>query len=85
MSVNLSQIEEKVRNIIITGNMVNRANEIGPEDLLATFGVNSNMFIKLIVGLEKEFNIEFEDEQLDINKFRTIKNIALFIEEKLKG
>lgn len=46
--------------------------------------INSINYVKLIVAIENEFNIEIPDEYLDINKFNRVKDIASFIEKLLK-
>lgn len=45
--------------------------------------VDSISFISSIVSLEKEFNIEFPDEYLLIEKMNNINNICLIIESLL--
>ena len=45
--------------------------------------VDSISFISSIVGLEEEFNIEFPDEYLLIEKMNNINNICLIIESLL--
>ena len=43
--------------------------------------INSINYIKLIVAIENEFDIEIPDEYLDISKLNTIKDIVLFVEK----
>lgn len=45
--------------------------------------VDSISFISSIVSLEEEFNIEFSDEYLLIEKMNNINNICLIIESLL--
>lgn len=45
--------------------------------------VDSIRFISSIVSLEEEFNIEFPDEYLLIEKMNNINNICLIIESLL--
>ncbi|MBS5303551.1 MAG: hypothetical protein KHZ13_06395 [Firmicutes bacterium] len=45
--------------------------------------VDSISFISSIVSLEEEFNIEFPDEYLLIEKMNNINNICLIIESLL--
>ena len=45
--------------------------------------VRSISFISSIVSLEEEFNIEFPDEYLLIEKMNNINNICLIIESLL--
>ncbi|MGE5631459.1 MAG: acyl carrier protein [Caulobacteraceae bacterium] len=46
--------------------------------------VDSITFIKIVVSLENEFDIEFDDDMLSVAKFLTIKSIAEYIESKIK-
>ena len=43
--------------------------------------LNSLTFIKLIVLLEEEFDIQFDDDDLDIEKFETIESIIDYIKQ----
>lgn len=56
--------------------------EIDPEANLENYGLDSFMYIKLVVTLENEFQIEFDDEALDFRKFSTIKSITSYIAAK---
>ena len=51
------------------------------EDTLSSLNINSISFIRLVVEIEKEFNMEFQDDIIDVNNFRTIKSLVNFIEE----
>lgn len=52
------------------------------EDTLSSLNINSISFIRLVVEIEKEFNIEFQDDIIDMNNFTTLKSLVEFIEEK---
>ncbi|WP_010250894.1 acyl carrier protein [Acetivibrio cellulolyticus] len=51
------------------------------EDTLSSLNINSISFIRLVVEIEKEFNIEFQDDIIDVNNFKTLKSLVEFIEE----
>ena len=57
--------------------------QISSDEALTTIGIDSINFIKYIVSLEKEFGIEFNDEDLDMNRFVTFKNLILYVKSKL--
>ena len=40
-------------------------------------------FIRVISEIENEFNINFDDEDLDIDKIDSINKISMIIEKKL--
>ncbi len=52
------------------------------EDNLSSLNINSISFIRLVVEIEKEFNIEFQDDIIDVRNFSTLKSLVEFIEEK---
>lgn len=53
--------------------------KIEDDDDLAMLGVNSVTFIKLVVATEMEFDIEWDDENLNVVNFSTINNIVDYI------
>lgn len=56
--------------------------EITEDDKISELGVNSIIFIKLLVKMEKEFDVKFEDEMLNYQTFDTIGDLIRMIEEK---
>lgn len=75
-------IEEKVANILLN-NVQNKG--LTAEQLLEsdfrTLNINSLNFIKIIVALEEEFDIEFDDNQINFELFGKVSNIVSLIEE----
>jgi len=60
-----------------------RSRELGgDEDIFALGFVNSLLAMQLVDFLEKEFEITVEDEDLDLDNFRTVNSIAGFVERK---
>lgn len=45
--------------------------------------LDSLSFIRVISEIENEFNINFDDEDLDIDKIDSINKISMIIEKKL--
>ncbi|WP_434752089.1 acyl carrier protein [Paenibacillus amylolyticus] len=80
----MSDIELKLRCIIgeITENK-EAASALGLEENLNVTVLNSINFVKVVVAIESEFNIEFEDEDLDMNNFENFQKLISYIEEKL--
>ncbi len=58
-------------------------NDFNGDTRLEEFGVSSIEFIKLIVVLEDEFSIEFEDEALDMSKFQKVSDIYDYVSNKV--
>ncbi len=52
-------------------------------ETLETYDINSIAFIKIIVAIEDAFDIEFENKNLDIRSFNTIKDIEIYVKEKI--
>lgn len=53
------------------------------EDIFALGSVNSLFAMQLVMFIEKEFEITVENEDLEIENFRTIQDIGRFIERKM--
>ena len=57
--------------------------ELGPEDDIFALGfVNSLFAMQLVMFVEKEFGVAVEDEDLDLDNFRSVDAIARLIERK---
>lgn len=54
--------------------------DIGLDSPLNDIGINSISFIKIVVAIESEFNIEFEDEYLEYSKWNTLNDIISYID-----
>ena len=52
------------------------------EDIFALGFVNSLLAMQLVAFVEKEFNIQIENDDLDIDNFRSIRAISSLIERK---
>lgn len=52
---------------------------------ISSLGINSFLFIKLVVAIEKEFDFEFENEQLLVNNFRYIGDIVKYIQSHISA
>lgn len=46
---------------------------------LRSLGMNSVSFIHLVVGLEKKYGIEFEDEYLDYEKYYSLADFCDYV------
>lgn len=62
--------------------------DLEPEDiqdnapLMETYGIDSVALFELVVGLEDEFGVVMEDVDFQIDTFKTVDSIAVFVEEK---
>lgn len=55
------------------------------EDIFALGFVNSLLAMQLVNFVEKEFDISIEDDDLDLDNFRTVTNIDALIERKIQA
>ncbi len=51
--------------------------------LTTTYGVNSVSIIQFIVGLEKEFNIEFDDSELALGLYYDMNDMIKAVQAKV--
>lgn len=47
---------------------------------IAGMGINSLMFIKLIIEIENEFDMEFDDDDLDMENLNTFGDLIKYID-----
>lgn len=80
----MENVEMRVIEILRNLGEFHQDFQIKPEDFLSELGLNSMLFIKFIVLIESEFDVEFGDENLDIGKFNTLSNIISYLESILK-
>lgn len=57
----------------------------GDDDIFAAGFVNSLVIVQLIRFLETDFSITVEDDELEIDNFRTVNRILSFIARKTAG
>lgn len=78
-------INERVIEIITEKCDIDNIDEyLKNNDDLTPLSINSVSFIKLVVELENEFSIEFEDEALDYNKFKSLNSLCNYIKKMMK-
>ena len=66
--------KQKLLNII-SGLSVLPADEIAPEDKFTDIGIDSLKIVELIVTVEDELNIKFDDSELNPGEIVMVKNI----------
>ena len=55
------------------------ASEVNEESQLIDLGFNSLLLMEFLVLLEEEFDIEFKDEDMDVDNFASVKKIMELI------
>lgn len=69
--------------ITIAEKLLNKKHgEINEKDTLEQAGIDSILFIQLVIRCEKKFHICFEDEMLIMDKFSCIGALLEYIEER---
>ncbi|PWW67063.1 acyl carrier protein [Actinokineospora spheciospongiae] len=59
-------------------------NAIGADDDYFALGVvNSLMALEMVTHVERAFGLQVETEDLELDNFRTMNNMARFVERKL--
>lgn len=53
--------------------------EINLDSDLADFGLNSLIFIKLVVELENQFKVTFDEDKLDYKKFLNLDELIRYV------
>lgn len=61
-----------------------KIDSVGIEEKLDDLGINSLSFIKIVVAIEEQFKIEFDDEDLTKIKFKFVKDIINYVNLKLQ-
>ncbi len=71
------EIEKNVREILGEyATLTKDISEIEESDYLEDYGMNSAGILRLIVAIEKKYNIVFTDESFDLRYFSTIEKIV---------
>ena len=81
MLSDLSEIQKKAYEIIELKLYERLCDDIAVDTEVS--GIDSITFITIVVALEEEFNIEFDDKKLIIESFTTIKSILEYTESKI--
>ncbi|HCA45972.1 MAG TPA: hypothetical protein DEP45_01075 [Armatimonadetes bacterium] len=52
------------------------------ENLMENYGIDSVNLFEIVVGLEEQFEISFEDEDFSVDLFANVNSLADFVERK---
>ena len=78
------EITEKIVGLISSQIGIEKVNQrLSANDDLTQLGMNSLDFIKLVVTVENEFDIEFEDEALESSKFLSLSALCDYVGQKI--
>ena len=79
------ELAERIENIILTVLKIEPEiiKKLSPDESLNRIGVDSVNFIEIVISLEEEFNIAFEDDELLLQNLNTINKLKTIISNKL--
>ena len=58
--------------------------DISENSLLSQLAIDSLTFIKIVIEIEGEFDIEFEDEKLQFSEFPTVRALVDYVKKRLE-
>ena len=74
-------LEEKVKNLVITQLGVDAAKVTKDSSFIDDLGADSLDTVELVMAFEEEFDIEIPDE--DAQKMRTISDVINYLKDKV--
>ncbi len=77
----MSQLEEKVKDIIVEELGVEREKLTAEASFMEELGADSLDTVELVMAFEKEFDIDIPDE--DAEKMRTVGDAMKYLHEKM--
>jgi len=78
------QLKQQIKDMIVERLFLDAdPNEIeDDENLMENYEIDSVNLFEIVVGLEEEFEISFEDEDFSVDLFATVNNLAEYVEQK---
>lgn len=77
-------ILDRIKHVVRKKNVFPSNTKVESDDnLFDKHGLDSAGMISLVVALEEEFDLEFDDAALELRNFETIHKIGILIEETL--
>lgn len=75
----MEQISSKAIEVITKFSVVK--SNINSDDLLLNIGVDSLCLVELVIALEDEFNIQFDEAELEPSKLNTVGDIINLVKK----
>ncbi len=80
------EIREMIISILSVYSKLENTNQyLHENDDLNKLGMNSFTFVKMVVALEREFNISFDDADLDYSKFTSLNMLCNYVEDMMRA
>jgi len=80
---NKNEIKQQLRTFL--ARFMGNRELLDDEDIFALGILNSLFAMQLVAFVEKEFSIKVEDEDLDVDNFKSVNAIADLVERKTAG
>ena len=81
MAMDMKQLEEKVKDIIVEELGVERDKLTADASFMEDLGADSLDTVELVMAFEKEFDIDIPDEEAE--KLRTVGDALKYLQEKM--
>ncbi|MGH7752280.1 MAG: acyl carrier protein [Gemmatimonadales bacterium] len=81
MAMDMKQLEEKVKDIIVEELGVEREKLTNAASFMEDLGADSLDTVELVMAFEKEFDIDIPDEEAE--KLRTVGDAMKYLHEKM--
>jgi acyl carrier protein len=81
MAMDMKQLEEKVKDIIVEELGVERDKLTGDASFMEDLGADSLDTVELVMAFEKEFDIDIPDEEAE--KLRTVGDALKYLHDKM--
>ena len=81
MAMDMKQLEEKVKDIIVEELGVEREKLTDSASFMEDLGADSLDTVELVMAFEKEFDIDIPDEEAE--KLRTVGDALKYLKDKL--
>ncbi|MGC9318104.1 MAG: acyl carrier protein [Armatimonadota bacterium] len=78
------QLKQQLKEMIVERLFldVDPAQIADDENLMESYDIDSVNLFEIVVGMEEQFDISFEDEDFSVDLFATVDNLAEFVEKK---
>ncbi len=78
------QLKQQIKEMIVDRLFLDAdpAEMADDENLMENYEIDSVNLFEIVVGLEEEFDISFEDEDFSVDLFATVNNLAEYVEKK---
>lgn len=83
----MTNLNENIKDILIniSGREIKTCEINDNTNIISDLGFDSVKIIQLIVEIENKFNIEIEDEDMDINNLNNCKSLRELIAKKISN